>query len=404
MMTTQRQTAPGPVPLAGIKMKPVRYAVKGLLPLGRLTLLIGKPGTTKTLALIDLGAQLSVGDVQGDLHYRRVNTLYITLENSRTESLVPRAEAAGFDLNRFFHCGDPLDLPDEMEKLRFWVKKFKAKLVVLDTINDFARLSLNNSQQHAKKVFQPLLTMAEELDCAVVCVIWATKAGKGINAVAGSVGNSGTARNVIVVGQLAAQQYVIGTIKANDGPDHFGFLYHWDLVEVSDDGSEPINVPRITWEKRATPAEIDLAHEQVKLTDDPAALTLLGYMAEPSADWIENPAPKEEWSDNDWKLAGWFPTKELTDHIEEEALIGSTAARKVINHAHAAGLIERSRNGQGRDHKVRWRITDLGRLWMTEDEEDSIHAYFHTSQRKQPKQRARRPQPPKPLALPRAED
>jgi hypothetical protein len=385
-------------------MRPVRYAVDKLLPLGRLTLLIGKPGATKTLALIELGAQLSVGDVKGDLAGHPANTLYVTMENSRQESLVPRARAAGFEMSRFFHYDGSLDLPDQMDLLYSWVKKHKAKLAVLDTINDYARLSLNNSQQHAKRVFQPLLTMAEELDCAVVSVIWATKSGKGINAVAGSVGNSGTARNVIVVGQLEAQQYVIGTIKTNDGPDHFGFTYHWDLAEVNDTGSATIEVPKITFDKVATPAEIDLAHEQVKLTDDPAAATLLEYMGEPSSDWVENPAPKQDWTEDDWKRAGWFPTKELTKCIEEEAMIGNTAARRVISRAHGAGLIERGRTGQGGDHKVYWRITVLGRLWMAEDEEDSIHQYFHVSQRKQPKQRRRAQQPPKPLALPKADN
>jgi hypothetical protein len=393
-----------PVPLDGFQPKRLRYAVDRLLPLKRLTVLIGKPGATKTLILVDLAAQLSMGEVMGDLLGRHVNSLFVTMENSRQESLVPRAKAAGGDLSRLHHYGDSLDLPDQMDVLRAWVKKLKAKLVVIDTINDYARLSLNNSQQNAKKVFQPLLTMAEELDCAVVAVIWATKAGKGINAVGGSVGNSGTARNVIVVGQLPAERYVTGTIKANDGPDHFGFIYRWELVEVENDEGETINVPRVTWEKTATPAEIDLAHEQVKLTDDPAAPTLLEYMAESSENWIENPGPKEEWTDNDWKQAGWFPTSELTKCIEEQVMIGTTSARNVINRAHAAGLIERGRIGQGGEFKVWWRITAIGRMWIAEDEEDSIHSYFHTSQRKQrkPRQRATRPQPPSPLPLPKA--
>lgn len=278
--------------LTDIQPKRVRYAVQDLLPLGRLTLLIGKPGATKTMVLVDLGAQLSNGEVAGDLHGHPVNSLYITMENSPQESLAPRAIAAGFDRNRLFQYDGSLDLPDEMDKLRSTVKRHNAKLVVIDTVNDYARISIANSQQNAKKVFQPLLTMAHELDCAVVCVIWATKAGKGINAVAGSVGNSGTARNVIVVGQISAQEYVIGTIKVSDGIDHIGFTYGLDRVEIADNNGEMIKVPKIDWQGIATPAEIDLAHEQVKLSDDPAALTLLEYMAESSECWVENSDPR----------------------------------------------------------------------------------------------------------------
>src|SRR5215469_5591281 len=105
MAARPRRDLWGPIPLAGVQPKRVRYAVDGLLPLKRLTLLIGKPGATKTLALIDLAAQLSNGDVRGDLLGHPVDTLYITMENSREESLAPRAMAAGFDRNRFHHHG-----------------------------------------------------------------------------------------------------------------------------------------------------------------------------------------------------------------------------------------------------------------------------------------------------------
>jgi hypothetical protein len=71
--------------------------------------------------------------MMGDLYGRCANSLFITMENSREESLVPRALAAGFDMNRPYHFDGNLDLPDQMDVLCSWVKKSKAKLVVIDT-------------------------------------------------------------------------------------------------------------------------------------------------------------------------------------------------------------------------------------------------------------------------------
>jgi hypothetical protein len=378
-----------PLPLEGTEIKRVRYAVEGLLPLGRLSFVIGRPGITKTMAVIDLAAQITRGAVRGDLEGRPSHVLYCTLENSRSESLMPRATAAGADTKRFQHWGGDLSIPAEIDVLRTWIGQTRAKLVVLDTLGDYVSLSIQNSQQNAKRALQPLASLAEQTGVAIVCIFWANKSGKGTNAVAGSVGNSGTARNVLVVGQLASRENVIGTIKVNDGPDHFGFVYRWELVDVADG----IQAPRITWERLAKPAEIDQAQEQMTLADDPAAPVLLEYMAEACEDWSDDPPPSPD--------AGWFPTDELIAVIEQATLCGAAAARKVVNRAYSAGLIERWRGGQGTDFKVSWRITELGRMWMADDEENSISGWFHTDRR--PSKRATRATTPtEPLALPMA--
>jgi hypothetical protein len=127
-------------------------------------------------------------------------------------------------------------------------------------------------------------------------------------------------------------------------------------------------------------------------------------MADKVEDWTDDPPPSRH--------AGWFPTKELIAIIEEATLCGATAARKTINRAFWAGLIDRWRGGQGWDQKVAWRITDLGHMWIGDGEEDAVHGFFHIDQRKPPRQTGRRPtgstgsppKPPKPLALPRGKD
>jgi hypothetical protein len=142
----------------------------------------------------------------------------------------------------------------------------------------------------------------------------------------------------------------------------------------------------------------------VKITEDPATSVLLEYMATPIENWVVNPASVKEWSDDDFRAAGWIVTDDLTDVIEEATGYGNTKARSLLNRAFSTKLVDRhSNNGQGKAYKRFWRITDLGRLWLREDEEDSIHGWFETDRRKTAKRvtnRPTKPQPPAPRALP----
>jgi hypothetical protein len=225
-----------------------------MIPLGRFSILIGRPGTTKTLALIDICAQMNRGVVRGDLEGIRSNVLYVTRENPREESLAPRAKAAGVVQSRFFHYKEEFTLPEDTMALRALIVAKKARLIVLDTLSDYTPVSLNN-QGAAVKSLQPLADMADELDVAIVGVMWASKHAKGLAAVPGSIGNSGTVRCVLVVGQIAPGEYVIGTYKVNDGPEKFGFVYRFEVVEPDPENFPGVEAPQIDWDhaRRAKP-------------------------------------------------------------------------------------------------------------------------------------------------------
>ena len=336
------------------------------------------------MSVIDLCAQLTRGAVKGSLEGKPTPILYITQENSREESMAPRAMAAGAAFERFFHWGGDLSLPGEIDVLRSMISKTKAKLCVLDTLGDYITLSIQNSQQNAKKALQPIATVAEQTGCAIVLIFWANKSGKGTNAVAGSVGNSGTARNVIVVGQLSTKENVIGTIKANDGRDHFGFVYGWDLVTVEDDEGNQADAPKITWDRIARPSEIDKAQEQLTLTDDPRIVPLLEYMAEDEKNWTKYEPPKKcaVVDENAMRGAGWFFTDELLGMLQSEFVISESKARQILNSAHSAVLLARYSGGQGQGRRVAWRINDLGRSWIKEEDDTVMGTWFHTDAKK----------------------
>ncbi len=100
---------------------------------------------------------------------------------------------------RFLHCDDELHLPDDIEELRSLIFQTKAKLVVLDTLGDYVKISLSH-QSAAVKAFQPIADPGQGNGRGDRRRRQqANKHGKGINAVAGSIGNSGVVRCVISV-------------------------------------------------------------------------------------------------------------------------------------------------------------------------------------------------------------
>jgi hypothetical protein len=378
--------------LANTEPKPMEHAVEGLIPLDEMTLLLGRPGSTKTLVLIDFAAQLGDGSVAGALLGQPSVSIYATRENDRARSMKPRCLAAGVNDEYFRHCRSVMDLPAEIEDLRLLIRDEQAKFVVLDPAADYVTLAHSN-QRKAKQALQPISDLAREEHVAIVLVLWPNKHGKGLNALAGSIGNSGTARNVLVVGRISVDEYVIGTEKVSDGPDKFGWVYTTEPVEVSPN----ITSIRIKFLRRALPFEIAQAWEQVMLGDDPAAVTLLKFMEEPSDSWV-TPAKEdgtdkavEDWAEQEWKNNGWFVTADLIDYLKDAESYGDAAARRTINGAAKGKLIDRSNKGRSGEQRVRYRISDLGRSWLQEDEEDSIHAFFRTNERRPSKRPSKRP-------------
>jgi hypothetical protein len=392
-------------PLTGVELKKLRYVVENMVALGRLTLVVGRPGITKTLALISWASQLTRGGIGGELDGIPSTVLYVTRENTPEESIAPRARAAGVVESRFLYCADELQLPDDIEDLRALIFQKKAKMVVLDTLADYVKISLS-SQTAAIKSLQPLADLAKELDVAIVGVLWANKHGKGVNAVVGSAGNSGVVRCIIVVGQLSIEEYLIATWKQNDGPERFGWAYSFDVEEVDPERFPGVKAPKIDWDhaRKARASEVDQAFEAIQLTEDQATGDLLEYMATPMDRWIENPESMTRWTGEDFRAAGWLPTKELLAVIKEARGYSNNKARKVLTRAHAVKLLDCRAAGQGSDYTHWYRITSLGRVWLKDDDEDAIHRFFNTDQGRAKSKRARRPTPnnnsPRAKALP----
>jgi putative DNA primase/helicase len=179
--------------MADVEPQKVPWLWYGRIPLGRLTLLVGRPGCGKSLVTCDLAARVSTHTHWPDPGFDRAplgDTLLICAEDDPADTIRPRLDAAGancrrvhllkaakilsddgnersvaFDLSNVDLIRDALDrLPD-------------CKLVVVDPIGSYLGGQVDaHRDNEVRSVLAPLAALAAERGVAVVLVCHTRKA------------------------------------------------------------------------------------------------------------------------------------------------------------------------------------------------------------------------------------
>src|SRR6188472_944006 len=116
-------------PLSQVRARAVRWLWEPFLPRGKLALLDGDPGVGKSLLAIDLAARLSRGGPlpDGAPLDRPHATLLLSGEDAAADTLRPRAEAAGAELDRVAAVttadGSPMRLPADAGQLEEMIRE-----------------------------------------------------------------------------------------------------------------------------------------------------------------------------------------------------------------------------------------------------------------------------------------
>ncbi len=118
-MTTDRKTrevsqkrqpaAATPIRASEIEVRPVEWLWPGRVPQGGLTVLAGEPGLGKSLLSIWLAAGLS----RGEFGSKPATSLFLTAEDAREHTVLPRLVAAGATRERIVF---PPPAKDELER------------------------------------------------------------------------------------------------------------------------------------------------------------------------------------------------------------------------------------------------------------------------------------------------
>jgi hypothetical protein len=185
---------------------PVAWLWEPYLARGKLAVLDGDPGVGKSFALLDLAARLSRGGPLPDgrpLDRPHV-TLMLSAEDAAADTLRPRAEAAGADLDLIVlvRPGSVVRFPDDMAALEDLALAHRPDLIVLDPLAAFVPPALTASHDPSvRAALAPLAALAEVLDCAVVLVRHLTKAGgpRSLYRGLGSIGITGVIRTGLLI-------------------------------------------------------------------------------------------------------------------------------------------------------------------------------------------------------------
>jgi putative DNA primase/helicase len=184
---------PDLVCLADVQPQKVPWLWYGRIPLGRLTLLVGRPGCGKSLVTCDLAARVSTHAHWPDPGFDRAplgDTLLICAEDDPADTIRPRLDAAGANCRRVHLLKAAKTLSDDgnersvafdlsnVDLIRDALDRLPdCKLVVVDPIGSYLGGQVDaHRDNEVRSVLAPLAALAVERGGAVVVVCHTRKA------------------------------------------------------------------------------------------------------------------------------------------------------------------------------------------------------------------------------------
>lgn len=161
------------------------------IPIGCLTLLVGRPGEGKSFLTCDLASRVSTGTPWPDGEQcDRGDTLLVTAEDGEANTIRPRLDAHRADCSRVHHMSTVVHADDDgtlretlfslanIDDLRAALDKIpECRLVVIDPIGSFigGRTDAHRDNE-VRSVLAPLAALAEEYAVAILLVLHNRKA------------------------------------------------------------------------------------------------------------------------------------------------------------------------------------------------------------------------------------
>ena len=235
---------------SSLKIIPIRWLWQGWLARGKLQILAGSPGTGKTTIAMSLAATVSsAGCFPCGTPANRGNVLIWTGEDDPSDTLAPRLVASGAELaNVFFVRGTVVDGEqrsfDPGRDIRLLVVEAKrignVQLLIVDPVVS-AIIGDGHKANDVRRGLQPLVDLAQILDCAVLGITHFSKGSSGrdpLERVMGSQAFGALARVVLVAAKEASSEEgspprrFVARAKSNIGPDGGGFDYQLHQTEL----------------------------------------------------------------------------------------------------------------------------------------------------------------------------
>ena len=209
-VTLQEAKTEAPVPM--IRMSQVEEtAVDWLwfpyIPFGKLTIIQGNPGEGKTYFAMQLAAACTNRKPLPDMEVPKpFNVIYQTAEDGLGDTVKPRLQEAGADLDRVLVIDDgdqPLTLSDE--RLEKAIRQNNARLLIIDPVQAFlgANVDMNRANE-VRPIFRRLGDVAQNTGCAVLLIGHLNKAAGAQSTYRGlgSIDITAVVRSLLFIGKV----------------------------------------------------------------------------------------------------------------------------------------------------------------------------------------------------------
>jgi hypothetical protein len=225
--------------LADVIPEPIEWIWPGRLARRKLALWAGDPSIGKTQLAIASAACISKGDKWPDAtSAQKGASLFLSAEDSASDTLRPRFEAAGADLRRIHILRATFtaegrrrtfSLQTDLEMLGSKVKALgNVHLVIIDPITSYMGKIDSHRTTDVRAVLEPLADFADHYNVAVLGISHPPKASqaKALHAITGSLAFVAAARLVdIVVEEAGTDRRLLLPVKNNLGPNAAGLAF-----------------------------------------------------------------------------------------------------------------------------------------------------------------------------------
>lgn len=224
-----------------IRPESIQWLWPGWLARGKITILAGAAGTSKTTIAMHVAACVSSVSALPCGHKPLCgNVLIWTGEDGIADTLVPRLIAAGADMRGVHFVGPvssgrgvhPFDPSEHMPLLTASAQQLgEVALVIIDPIVSAVSGDSHKSAD-VRRSLQPVVDMAQKLNSSVLGITHFSKGTGGKNPterVTGSLAFGALARIVAVTSHIKGAKgecdHVLALAKSNIGPSHGGYKY-----------------------------------------------------------------------------------------------------------------------------------------------------------------------------------
>ena len=228
-----------PRPISLVPVQPVTWLWRYRLAFGKIAMLDGDPDNGKSLVTLDLCARLTTGREfpDGSPSPGPANVIVLNAEDGAGDTLRPRLQALGADLDRVFILdrggqagGALLGLPSDIAALDAALRLTRAKLVIVDPVVAFLDPSVQlGCDSSVRRALAPLIELAEKHQCVIVLVRHLNKSGSlhSLYRGGGSIGFIAACRSAWLIGAVPRQPQVrvLAVLKNNLAPKQPSLKY-----------------------------------------------------------------------------------------------------------------------------------------------------------------------------------